>query len=108
MLEIRRRIGRNCEGLTRREALKVGSLGLFGLTLPGLLRAEAAAPRCIGGQGMAADCSAWGISASGFWLPPRPCAAGAAGFVPRPCWADRTMPASAIVMNKARASRLNI
>ncbi|MBI3865214.1 MAG: DUF1501 domain-containing protein [Planctomycetia bacterium] len=33
---------RNCEGLSRRAWLQVGSLSLFGLTLPKLLRAEAA------------------------------------------------------------------
>src|SRR5579859_421801 len=34
---------RNCEGTTRRDFLKVGSLGLGGLALPDLLRARAAA-----------------------------------------------------------------
>src|SRR5262249_40966365 len=34
--------GRKCDGSTRREFLKVGALGLFGLTLPDLLRARAA------------------------------------------------------------------
>ncbi len=33
---------RTCDGKTRRDVLKVGALGLAGLTLPGLLRAEAA------------------------------------------------------------------
>jgi hypothetical protein len=33
----------NCEGTTRREFLQVGTLGLGGLTLPGLLRARAGA-----------------------------------------------------------------
>ncbi|HMO65447.1 MAG TPA: DUF1501 domain-containing protein [Verrucomicrobiota bacterium] len=33
--------GFHAAGLSRRQALKVGGLGLFGLTLPGLLRAEA-------------------------------------------------------------------
>ncbi len=32
-----------CQGLTRREALRIGALGLGGLSLPGLLRAEDAA-----------------------------------------------------------------
>ena len=38
---------RLCDGLTRREVLRVGGLGLFGLSLPGLLAARksaAAAP----------------------------------------------------------------
>ncbi|MFO0804509.1 MAG: DUF1501 domain-containing protein [Gemmataceae bacterium] len=34
---------RYCDGLSRRNFLRVGSLGLGGLTLPGLMRAEAAA-----------------------------------------------------------------
>jgi hypothetical protein len=33
---------RHCDGLTRREVLRVGGLGLAGLTLPTLLRAESA------------------------------------------------------------------
>ena len=33
-------LSRNCEGLSRRSLLQVGSLGLFGLNLPGLLQAE--------------------------------------------------------------------
>lgn len=32
-----------CQGMTRREALRIGALGLGGLSLPGLLRAEDAA-----------------------------------------------------------------
>ena len=32
----------NCDGSTRRDFLKVGALGLGGLTLPDLLRARAA------------------------------------------------------------------
>jgi hypothetical protein len=45
MLDIflNRSAARTCDGRTRRDVLKVGSLGLAGLTLPGLLRAEAAA-----------------------------------------------------------------
>src|SRR5437899_515215 len=35
--------GRNCEGTTRRNLLKVGALGLTGLSLPGLLSARARA-----------------------------------------------------------------
>src|SRR5205085_11146499 len=34
---------RHCDGLTRRELLRVGALGVGGLTLPGLLRLEHAA-----------------------------------------------------------------
>ena len=34
---------RLCDGLTRRDALRIGALGLGGLSLPGLLRAEQAA-----------------------------------------------------------------
>jgi hypothetical protein len=33
-------LSRNCEGVTRRGLLQVGSLGLFGLTLPKLIQAE--------------------------------------------------------------------
>ena len=33
----------NCEGISRRDFVRVGSLGLFGLTLPALLRGQAAA-----------------------------------------------------------------
>lgn len=36
---------RHCDGLTRRDLLHAGAVGLGGLTLPGLLRLEAAAPR---------------------------------------------------------------
>ena len=35
---------RLCDGLTRREVLRVGGAGLLGLTLPGLLRAEGSGP----------------------------------------------------------------
>lgn len=35
---------RNCEGMSRRALLQVGSLGLFGLTLPKLLQAEQTLP----------------------------------------------------------------
>jgi hypothetical protein len=40
---IGKRTPRNCEGMSRREALKVGALGLSALTLPGLLRLRSAA-----------------------------------------------------------------
>src|SRR6266481_4172804 len=36
------RLGSNCEGTSRRDFLRVGALGLTGLTLPGLLRARSA------------------------------------------------------------------
>src|SRR5262245_35378598 len=38
---LRPRPGRLCDGLSRREWLQIGGLGLLGLGLPGLLRAEA-------------------------------------------------------------------
>jgi hypothetical protein len=34
---------RSCDGVSRRDFLRVGSLGALGLTLPGLLRAMARA-----------------------------------------------------------------
>lgn len=37
-------LSRNCEGLSRRAFLQVGSLGMFGMSLPKLLRAEQALP----------------------------------------------------------------
>ncbi len=37
------RISRFCDGLTRRDCLRVGAAGLFGLTLPGLLERQARA-----------------------------------------------------------------
>jgi hypothetical protein len=44
MLSIRSYQGtRHCDGLTRREVLHAGAIGLGGLTLPGLLRLESAA-----------------------------------------------------------------
>lgn len=43
MLTISGRKHRLCDGVTRRDALKIGALGLGGLTLPQLLRAEAQA-----------------------------------------------------------------
>jgi hypothetical protein len=35
---------KNCTGITRREILQVGGLGVLGLTLPGWLRARAVNP----------------------------------------------------------------
>src|SRR5262245_9543371 len=47
---------RHCDGLTRRELLRVGAIGLGGVTLPGLLRlprAAAAAPSASPRKGKA-------------------------------------------------------
>lgn len=44
MFELRNHQAQNCEGLSRRAWLQVGSLGLFGLSLPKLLQAEQAQP----------------------------------------------------------------
>ena len=41
MLDIEIGAKRDCEGFTRRDVLKIGGLSAFGLTLPGLLRAQA-------------------------------------------------------------------
>jgi hypothetical protein len=50
MLSIRLRDGvRLCDGTTRRELLRVGAIGLGGLTLPGLFRLEARAADGTGG-----------------------------------------------------------
>lgn len=43
MLSVSGRDYRLCDGITRREVLKIGALGMGGLTLPQLLRAEAQA-----------------------------------------------------------------
>ena len=43
MFELGTRARRNCEGISRRDLLRVGGIGLFGLSLPALLRAEARA-----------------------------------------------------------------
>src|SRR5262249_51303623 len=43
MLSIREKGARLCDGLTRRDALHAGGLGLLGLSLPELLRGRAAA-----------------------------------------------------------------
>ena len=42
MLTISGNAHRLCDGITRRDALQIGALGLGGLSLPGLLRAEQA------------------------------------------------------------------
>ena len=39
-----------CDGISRRSALKIGSLGLTGLSLPQLLQAEAAQGQEEGGR----------------------------------------------------------
>jgi hypothetical protein len=44
MLRIGHGVARNCQGLTRRELLRVGGLGLVGLTLEDWLRADEARP----------------------------------------------------------------
>lgn len=49
MLSIRSYLGtRHCDGITRRELLRVGAIGLGGLTLPALLRLQEAAARPAG------------------------------------------------------------
>src|SRR5208282_2087810 len=42
MVDLIGKLYSNCEGMTRRGFLKIGSLGLAGLTLPNLLRLRAA------------------------------------------------------------------
>src|SRR2546426_7940085 len=41
MLSFLSGFGRNCEGVTRREFLRVGAIGAFGLSLPAVLRQRA-------------------------------------------------------------------
>jgi hypothetical protein len=41
MLDIETGVGRTCDGITRREVMRIGALSAFGLTLPGLLQARA-------------------------------------------------------------------
>ena len=43
MLSLFGGVGRNCEGLTRRRFLEIGSIGALGVSLPGLIRAKAIA-----------------------------------------------------------------
>jgi len=45
MLRLGSSIQRNCQGLSRREILTIGSLGMAGLTLPGWLHSAQAAPQ---------------------------------------------------------------
>ena len=40
MLTINGKGSRLCDGMTRRDALKIGALGLGGMSLPDLLQAE--------------------------------------------------------------------
>ena len=55
MLRMMGQGSRLCDGLSRRELLRVGGLGIAGLTLPGLLEARAAAP-AAGSFGRAKSC----------------------------------------------------
>src|SRR5688572_28383576 len=50
MIDVHGPTTRLCDGLGRREFLKIGSLGSLGLTLPGLLQAEASAAPARRGQ----------------------------------------------------------
>jgi hypothetical protein len=43
MFDLVRGLQTDCEGISRREMLRIGALGTFGLSLPGVLRAENAA-----------------------------------------------------------------
>src|SRR4051812_33165479 len=45
MLDLVQGTQKDCEGLSRRDMLRVGALGAFGLSLPSVLRAESAAKR---------------------------------------------------------------
>src|SRR5438067_822653 len=57
MLSLNAGSARLCDGLTRREALRVGGLGAFGLSLPQLLAAREAPPAGGGpGFGRAKAC----------------------------------------------------
>src|SRR3954454_22631429 len=49
MLSIPGRPGRNCDGYSRRELMRIGGAGLIGLSLPEFLRIQAtAAPATLG------------------------------------------------------------
>src|SRR6186713_2553382 len=43
MLDLVQGTQKDCEGLSRRDMLRIGALGAFGVSLPGVLRAESAA-----------------------------------------------------------------
>src|SRR5262245_39203795 len=56
MLTFRDRSSRLCDGLSRREVLRVGGLSALGLSLPSLLRGRAAAAPTLGWTGHAKSC----------------------------------------------------
>jgi hypothetical protein len=56
MLHVQDRPTRLCDGISRREWLRVGGLTAFGLSLPGLLESRAAAARASGSFGKAKAC----------------------------------------------------
>lgn len=56
MLQIHGNGGRLCDGITRREILRAGGLGLMGLGLPELLKTRAAASSAGAGQPKAKSC----------------------------------------------------
>ncbi len=56
MLSIPGRSVRLCDGITRREALRVGGLGFTGLAWPSLLRADTKSPPASDGFGRAKSC----------------------------------------------------
>src|SRR3954452_21788350 len=53
MISIRGNRARLCDGITRRDFVRVGALGALGLSLPALLEAEAAAAAAARTQGKA-------------------------------------------------------
>jgi len=63
MFEIRMGKVRNCEGMTRRDLLRVGSVGLFGLSLPGILALQAR-----GAESEAAKAASTDVNAILIWL----------------------------------------
>ncbi|MBM4068837.1 MAG: DUF1501 domain-containing protein [Planctomycetes bacterium] len=50
MLNLQTTTGRLCDGLTRRDVLRAGSLGAFGLSLPALVQARTSQPPATGGR----------------------------------------------------------